>query len=279
MQTEMVSLNKIKIGENSRLAAAEGLEGLMESMKETGLLEPIGVTKAGTKYTVLYGNRRFLAASKLGWAKIPAVVVSGLDEKSIRIANLAENIQRRDISIAEAGRYFAALMEDGLTKKEISVRLGVANKYVDDCVKAFQEVPEKFRADLDQQTKTRRVRPGKISISTARKLLSSRRNYKLTKKEIEALFEAAKTKPSFRPENVGKYVAQLRSGNKNFTEVENPVRHMAINFVMDQDEYESITDQWVTNGPFQSVSGVLLAVLRGEKAIKVKTARAKYTRA
>jgi len=62
---EEIPVKKIKLGSNSRLdIEKEELDGLMTSIQEVGLLQPIGVRPAGAKFEVTYGNRRFLACRK-----------------------------------------------------------------------------------------------------------------------------------------------------------------------------------------------------------------------
>jgi len=50
------------------------LKELMDSMKSVGLVQPIGVCEAGSKYLLLFGLRRFIAAKLLGWKNIKCVV-------------------------------------------------------------------------------------------------------------------------------------------------------------------------------------------------------------
>ncbi len=123
VEIKELPMNKIKIGRNSRMSVSkEDLSGLMQSINSTGLLEPIGVIKAktGDSYQIAYGNRRFMAFSKLGLHSIPAVIHEYKNENDVDVKNLAENVQRRNISLAEIGRYASILEGEGLGKKGIS---------------------------------------------------------------------------------------------------------------------------------------------------------------
>ena len=78
--------------------AGEAFLGLVESIREKGVLEAIVVTPRDGKYLLIAGERRFLACQKLGLATIPARVidvVSGRDE--ILALQLTENLQRADL--------------------------------------------------------------------------------------------------------------------------------------------------------------------------------------
>jgi ParB/RepB/Spo0J family partition protein len=167
---QVIPLNKIKLAKNSRMSvSSEELDGLMLSIKSVGLLQPIGVVKAGSGYEVCYGNRRFLACSKLGLSKITAVVHTNKREFDRDIKNLTENIQRRNLSLAECGRYIEILSKEGLSSRECAARLGVSISYVKGCQTAYARVPKEFRDDLEIKVSSEKLAPGKISIKTAQK--------------------------------------------------------------------------------------------------------------
>lgn len=95
---EEIDLSKVLISEMNvrKLNIEEEIEGLMDSMREIGLLHPIEARKIGEKYEVVTGQRRTIAAKKLGWDTIPAFILEA-DEKEDFIRSLIENIERRDI--------------------------------------------------------------------------------------------------------------------------------------------------------------------------------------
>ncbi len=177
IEIKELPMNKIKIGRNSRLAVSkEDLSGLMQSINSTGLLEPIGVIKSQKhqgSYEIAYGNRRFMAFSKLGLHSIPAVIHEYKNESDVDVKNLTENVQRRNISLAEIGRYASILEGEGLGKKELAVRLGVSINYLDACLNAYKDVPKEYREDLQVQTSGSAPEPGKISIMTAKAIVNA----------------------------------------------------------------------------------------------------------
>ena len=167
-----VRINNCKLSKNSRLNInLSELAGLMESIKNEGLLEPIGVVKVSKGYTVCYGNRRFLACSKLGMKTIAAVVYEDIDTTTMDMMNLAENVQRRQLTLNEVGRYVLLLEDQGLVLKEIAVRLGVPYSYVAAAKKCFQDVPKEYR-DKIVTTVGVQAKPGKMSISTLNRVES-----------------------------------------------------------------------------------------------------------
>src|SRR3990167_3768361 len=121
MKVVEVELKKIDQNENSRVVYKENdITELMQSIKKEGLLQPIGVRKTDDGYEAVWGNRRILAAKKLGWVTIPANVVDNADSENDRdFINLAENIKRQNTSVSEEGRLYLAMMDRGLKKEEI----------------------------------------------------------------------------------------------------------------------------------------------------------------
>lgn len=267
-----IPLNKIKLGKNSRMQVSEDeIAGLMQSIKEVGLLQPIGVTKSGNSFEIVYGNRRFLAVSKLGKAKIPAVVHSNKNVSENDLQNLTENLQRRNISLIEAGRYIQILRDSGLSAAEIAVRLGVSKAYIQSCITAFQEVPKEHQKDLEVKTVHDRKRtPGKISISTARAIVSARATYRLSKDEEELLYKAAKKDDSFEAQNIPKYAAAVKQGSKDPVRDVPKTKHVSVQFYITEDEYNRLYEKHVVKGHYKSMSGFFVSILKGEKNERVK---------
>lgn len=266
-----IPLNKIKLGKNSRMnVSKEEIAGMMESIKEQGLLQPIGVVPVKDHYEVCYGNRRFLAASKLGMPAIPCMVHDTHKASDVDMMNLTENIQRRNLSLTEAGRYIFILKEHGLADAEIVVRLGVSKSYVDACMRAYQDVPAEFREDLEMQVGGRKLAPGKIAMTTARALLSAEKEYHLTSTELKTLFKAAKADSDFDPANIRKYAQAIKSKKKDPIRAVSPVKKIVVPCMMTEDEYNRIWDKHVENGPYSSVAKVCRAILTGHLSARVK---------
>ena len=87
------------VGENSRFRAESNQSELMESIKQNGILQPIVARKEDK--VVIMGNRRLAAATKLGLDFVPVRYMESIDDKTLLILNLTENIQRKDIEIKD----------------------------------------------------------------------------------------------------------------------------------------------------------------------------------
>lgn len=271
---QSLPINKIKLARNSRMSVStEELDGLMQSIKQVGLLQPIGVVKSGNGYEVCYGNRRFMAVSKLGISRIPVIVHANKKAFDGDIKNLTENIQRRNLGLAEVGRYMEILKKEGLANGEIAVRLGVTKDYVKHCLDSFARVPEKYRDAIEirltPDQKSGKTTPGKIAVRTATAIISAQKTYRLDKKQTERIFDAAKSGDGFKVKQMKEYAAAVKQGKDPLKAVK-PVKQILVNFFMEQDEYEKLRVKYIDDGPFNSITALMLAILEGKVAQRVK---------
>ena len=96
------------------------IDELAASIRTHGVLQPVMVRpRAGGRYEIVAGERRYRAALEAGLKRIPAVIRSLTDEESLTVA-LIENIQREDLNPIEAARAYKQLMDDyGLTQTQL----------------------------------------------------------------------------------------------------------------------------------------------------------------
>lgn len=98
---------------------AEELSSLADSIAEYGLIQPITVRKAGDRYKIIAGERRWRAARMAGLSEVPVNIISADDKKASEIA-LVENIQRKDLDPIEEADAFASLIDEyGLDRKSV----------------------------------------------------------------------------------------------------------------------------------------------------------------
>ena len=102
----------------------EGLRALAESMNSEGLLQPIAVRPAGDGYIIIAGERRFRAATSLGWEMIPAIVRADLDDGQAAKLQLLENIVREDMTQLEEIRAYQTMLDNGHTIEEVAEAVG-----------------------------------------------------------------------------------------------------------------------------------------------------------
>ena len=92
----------------------DSLQELTNSIKERGIIQPIIVRKSsddGSKYEIIAGERRWLAAQKAGLHEVPVVITDIDDLKSLEFS-IVENVQRNDLSAIEEARGYQRLIEE-----------------------------------------------------------------------------------------------------------------------------------------------------------------------
>jgi ParB family chromosome partitioning protein len=119
----MTSLRPNPFQPRTRIDEAE-LTDLANSMQASGLLQPIIVRPRDGGYELIAGERRWRAAERLGWPRIPAVVRE-VDDRTLLTLALVENLQRDDLSpIDEAAGYRRLGEEFHLGQAEIARAVG-----------------------------------------------------------------------------------------------------------------------------------------------------------
>ncbi len=100
------------------------LHELANSIRSNGIIQPLIVRRAGERYQLVAGERRWRAAKLAGLEEVPAVVRDFEDSRLLEIT-LVENIQREDLNPIEVARAFERLVKElGLTHEQIAERTG-----------------------------------------------------------------------------------------------------------------------------------------------------------
>lgn len=140
----------------------KSLEGLSQSIKQYGLLNPIVVTKKDDIYEIIAGERRYRASKLAGLDQIDAIV-RDIDKKDLDILSIVENIQREDLSALEEANAYQELAENyDMTQEAIGRTVGKSRSYIANTMRLLK---------LDEKTKTE-LENGNISSSQARTLLA-----------------------------------------------------------------------------------------------------------
>lgn len=107
------------------------LKELAESIKQSGVFQPIIVRKSTIKgYEIIAGERRFRASKLAGKTTVPAIVREFDEARMMQIAVL-ENLQREDLSPMEEAEAYEMLMKNlKLTQVELSEQLGKSRPYI-----------------------------------------------------------------------------------------------------------------------------------------------------
>ena len=97
-----IPLDQIDIGDRQRPVDDKIVHALAESIERQGLLQDVGVVKAGARFTLVWGAHRLAALKRLSRPAIPSKVFpEGTPESVCRLAELAENLERNDLTAGE----------------------------------------------------------------------------------------------------------------------------------------------------------------------------------
>lgn len=123
------------------------LEELAVSIKEHDVLQPIGVIRKEERYQIIFGERRFRAATIAEKRDIPSVIYEDLSETDAAILTALENLQREDLDLEDEARQFSYLIEiTGMSQRALAERLGKTHNYISRRVRLLREKPEIFQA-------------------------------------------------------------------------------------------------------------------------------------
>ncbi len=109
------------------------LEELTNSIKERGLIQPIVVRKSNediSKFEIIAGERRWLAAQKAGLHTVPVVITEADNLKSLEFA-IIENVQRHDLNPLEEAQGYKRLIDDfKYDQEKVSKFIGKSRSYI-----------------------------------------------------------------------------------------------------------------------------------------------------
>ncbi len=185
--------------------ADAALNDLAESIKEHGIISPLIVTKKGSDYELIAGERRLRSAKLIGLKEVPVIVREERDQKKLEIA-LIENLQREDLNPLETARAYQRLIDEfNITQEEAAKKVGKARSSVANALRLLAlpsviqealalgkitEAHAKYLLGLDGEAK---------QVNMLKKILRQNMTVAETDKEIKRLggTKAAKTKDYF----------------------------------------------------------------------------------
>ena len=160
----------------------EELADLRASIKTNGLLQPLVVRPDPGKpgqYQLVAGERRFRALTDLEWAEVPAVVRE-VDDRTLLVLALVENIQRAELGPMEEAEGYQSLVEDfALTQGEVAEAVGKSRSTVANMLRLLK-LPASVRRMLSD---------GALSMGHARALLALEHPGRITEVARRAVAE------------------------------------------------------------------------------------------
>lgn len=177
------------------------LEGLADSIRSQGIIQPLLVRRVGDRYELIAGERRWRAARLAGLSKVPVVVKDVPDKDLLEIA-LIENIQRENLNPIEEAQAYQRLIETvGLTQESLAARVGRDRSYITNYLRLLKLPDDIQKLVMEGRLSTGHARTilGLVDVDRQRKLarqiinrgLSVRATEHLVRTDVE---EAAPSK-------------------------------------------------------------------------------------
>lgn len=166
MQVENISIDLIDIPKHEMRenVSREYLEGLAESIRDRGLINPISVKKVGDRYEVVAGCCRYLAHKILQSLIVPCFVVVG-DDREMESIKIHENLYREDVNPVDEAKYYGMLInEKGFSVDDIIKLSNKTAKYVEGRYELLSYDAAILAA----------ISGGKINLSVAKELMKFR---------------------------------------------------------------------------------------------------------
>ncbi len=169
------------------------LNELSESIKSRGIIQPIIVrdSNGNSKYEIIAGERRWLAAQKAGLHEVPIVVIEADDKKALEFG-IVENVQRHDLNaIEEAEGYKRLIDEFSYDQEQVAKFIGKSRSHITNSLRLLSLPPE-----VVEFVKENKISPGhaKILVGLENCLLISKKiiSKKLSVRQTESLVRAYK---------------------------------------------------------------------------------------
>ena len=139
------------VNQPRRYFAEDEITSLAQSIKETGLLQPILVRRKGNdgkgEYEIVAGERRFRAATLAGLSQVPVLVRDLTDQESLQVG-IVENVQRSDLNPIEEALAYQRLIEDfGQTQSEVAGAVGKDRVSIANCLRLLK-LPKEIQGFL-----------------------------------------------------------------------------------------------------------------------------------
>ena len=231
--SSLIGENKVEVS-NSKLSLSEiipnryqprknfdeeSLNDLSNSIKERGVIQPIIVRKSkqeNTKYEIIAGERRWLAARKAGLHDIPVIITDIDDLKSLEFA-IVENVQRHDLNpLEEALGYKRLIDEFSYDQEKVSKFIGKSRSYITNSLRLLS-LPE----EVLNFVKNKKITAGHakilVGLSNAKFIANKIIEKKLSVRQTENFIKIFKKKPSLTSKSKDPNIKDLEQSITNKT--------------------------------------------------------------
>ncbi len=220
------------------------LEGLAQSIRQNGIIQPIAVRVNGKgEYELISGERRLRASRLVGITQIPCIIMEADDEKSALFA-LLENIQRSDLNFFEEAVAIEKLITDyGMSREEVCKKLGKAAPTISNKLRLLR-LPEEMRLKITQENLSERHARALLrltSVSQMERAMSIIAEKRLNVAETERLVSQILTTDSRRRQPAVKLFKDVRIFVNTLNHAVDTMRKAGI----EADSAKSETDEYI----------------------------------
>ena len=220
------------------------LEGLAQSIRQNGIIQPIAVRVNNRgEYELISGERRLRASRLVGITQIPCIIMEASDEKSALFA-LLENIQRCNLDFFEEAVAIEKLLTDyGMTRDEICKKLGKAPPTISNKLRLLR-LPEEIRMRITQENLTERHARAMLkltSVSQMERAMSIIAEKRLNVAETERLISQILTNDSRHRQPTVKLFKDVRIFVNTLNHAVDTMRRAGI----EADSAKSETDEYI----------------------------------
>lgn len=220
------------------------LEGLAQSIRQNGIIQPIAVRVNNRgEYELISGERRLRASRLVGIKQIPCIIMEANDEKSALFA-LIENVQRCDLDFFEEAVAIEKLLTDyGMTRDEICKKLGKAPPTISNKLRLLR-LPEEIRHRISQENLTERHARAMLkltSVSQMERAMSIIAEKRLNVAETEKLVSHILTNDSRHRQPTVKLFKDVRIFVNTLNHAVDTMRRAGI----EADSAKSETDEYI----------------------------------
>ena len=176
----------------------ESLSDLTNSIKERGVIQPIIVRKSdsdNSKFEIIAGERRWLAARKAGLHDIPVVVTDADDLKSLEFA-IVENVQRHDLNPLEEAKGYKRLIDEfSYDQEKVSKFIGKSRSYITNSLRILNLPSEVLKLVEEKKISAGHAKV-LVGLDNATFLANKIFEKKLSVRQAENLVKLFKKKPN-----------------------------------------------------------------------------------
>ena len=198
-----------------KLFDQDSLEGLTNSIKERGIIQPIIVRQSQdqkAKYEIIAGERRWIAAQNAGLHEVPVVITEADDLKSLEFA-IVENVQRYDLNAIEEAEGYQKLINDfNYDQDKVAKFIGKSRSHISNCLRLLSlpiEVIDLIQNNKLSQGHAKVLVGLENAFFVAKKIIQK----KLSVRQAENLVKIFKSKKIFK----------VYSGDPNLKQLEKSV--------------------------------------------------------